>query len=47
MSHAFRDTDYPTTIYDHSGKPRRMLSMTLTIQQPCMPIQENVVACLP
>ena len=40
-SRAFRGTDYPMTIYGHSGKPRRILSVTLTIQRPYMPIQEN------
>ena len=43
LSHAFRDTDYPTTIYGHSGKPRRILSVTLMIQRPYMAIQENLV----
>ena len=46
-SHIFRDTDDPTTIYDHSGKLCRMLSMTLTIQQPYMAIQENFATCCP
>ena len=32
LSHAFHDTDYPTTIYGHSGKHRCMLTVTLTIQ---------------
>ena len=44
LSHAFRDTDDPTTIHGHSGKPRRILSVTLMIQRPYMPIQENLVA---
>ena len=35
-SHAFRDTDDPTTKYTHSGKPCCMLSVTLTIQRPYM-----------
>ena len=34
----------PTTIYGHSGKPRRKLSVTLTIQRPYMAIQENLIA---
>ena len=44
-SHSFHDTNYPTTIYGHSGKPHRILSMTLMIQRPYMAIQENLVAC--
>ena len=35
-SHAFRDTDDPTTIYADSGKPRYMFSVTLMIQRPYM-----------
>ena len=46
-SHAFRDTDYPMTIYGHLGKPHRMLFVTLMIQRPYMPIQENFVVCFP
>ena len=36
LSHCFCDTDHPTTIYGDSGKLRRIVFVTLTIQQPYM-----------
>ena len=43
LSHCFRDTDHPTTIYGNSGKLCHIVFVTLTIQRPYMATQENFV----
>ena len=50
MSHNFHATDdqkavIGVTVYGHSGKSCLMFSVTLTIQQPYMAIQDKFVIC--
>ena len=47
LSHVLRDSDDPTTVYSTPGKIRHIVSVTLTIQQIHMALQENVITFFP